>query len=464
MTGSSDQGRGWRAALAVYARPRVVGMGFLGFSAGLPFFLVGGTLSAWLAQAGVTRTAIGFLSWVGLVYSLKFFWAPVVDRLPLPVLGHLLGRRRSWMLVAQLGIVAGLLGMVGTDPATQIWHMTAWALLVAFASATQDISLDAWRIEAAPQSWQGSMAATYQAGYRVAKLTAAAGALYIAAVANWTLAYLAMAGLMAVGMVTVLLVAEPNAQASDEAVAREQQVVDFLDRHAHAPQWQRDAGAWFVSAAVCPFLDFAGRYGKQTALILVLVALYWIPDMTLGVMANPFYLDLGYTLKEIASITKIYGIVMTMVGVALGGVLVVRFNVMASLLIGIVLMAASNLSFAVLALVIGTGADAPGWIGLAGAIFMDNLAGGLAATVFIAYLSSLTSAPYTATQYALLSSLMALTGNFIGGFSGLVVDNFGYAVFFVTTALAGVPTFILTAYLFKYRSMARAQDWAEYRE
>lgn len=449
MTGTSEQARGWRGALAVYGRPRVVGMGFLGFSAGLPFFLVGATLSAWLAQAGVTRTAIGFISWVGLTYSLKFFWAPVVDRVPLPLFEQLLGRRRGWMLLAQIGITIGLLGMASVDPSAQLAAIAAWALLVAFSSATQDVALDAWRIEAAPQSWQGAMAATYQGGYRIAKLTAAAGALYIAAGTTWPLAYLVMAGLMAVGMVTVLLVSEPEAQASGSAAAREQRVVDFLERNAHAARWQRQIGAWFVSAVVCPFLDFGARYGKQTVLVLALVCLFWIPDMTMGVMANPFYLDLGYTLTEIASVTKVYGVVMTLVGVALGGVLVARLNVMPSLLVGVFLMAASNLAFALLAFAIGTGADAPGWQGLAAAIFVDNLAGGVAGTVFIAYLSSLTSAPYTATQYALLTSLMAFTGNFIGGFSGLVVDYFGYISFFVATALAGVPTLLLALALLR---------------
>src|SRR5699024_1880089 len=202
--------RQWRAAWAVYGQARVIGMGFLGFSSGLPFLLVFSTLSAWLAQAGVSRTMIGFFSWIGITYSIKFCWAPVIDRLPLPVLNRVLGRRRAWMLLAQLGLVVGLLGMATSDPASDLERIALFALLVAFSSATQDVSIDAWRIEAVADSIQGAMAATYQAGYRIAMLAAGAGAFYVAAVSTWPLTYFVMAALVSVGIVAVLCVGEPE--------------------------------------------------------------------------------------------------------------------------------------------------------------------------------------------------------------------------------------------------------------
>lgn len=442
---------GWRAALAVYGRARVIGMAFLGFAAGLPFLLVFSTLSAWLTEADVSRATIGFFSWVGITYSIKFFWAPVVDRLRLPGLTRVFGRRRSWILLAQIGLAAGLTGMALTDPRTDLVTLAWFALLVAFASATQDVAIDAWRIEAVPQEWQGAMAATYQAGYRAALLTAGAGAFYIAAAVDWPQTYLVMAMLVSVGMVTVLLVGEPDVESSAVTAARERRVIEFLERSQHLPGWVRDAGAWFIGAVVCPFVDFFARYGRLALAILVFVAIFRITDITMGVMANPFYLDIGYTKSEIASVAKIFGIGMTILGAGLGGALVVRYGIMRPLLAGAVLAAATNLAFAWLA----TRAD-PGLGGLAVTISADNLAGGMAGSAFIAYLSSLTNTAYTATQYALFSSLMTLPGKFIGGFSGVVVEAFGYTHFFVYTAIAGIPAILLVWYLMRNANVDRA--------
>ncbi|MES1943190.1 major facilitator superfamily permease [Salinisphaera sp. PC39] len=451
MTATGEHG--WREALVVYGRGRVLGMGFLGFSAGLPFLLVFSTLSAWLTEVDVSRATIGFFSWVGITYSIKFFWAPVIDRLPLPLLTRIFGRRRSWILLAQVGLAAGLTGMALTDPRTELATLAGFALLVAFSSATQDVSIDAWRIEAVPEEWQGAMAATYQAGYRAALLAAGAGAFYIAAATDWPQTYLVMAMLVAVGMVTVLLVGEPDVEPSASAAAREQRVIDFLERSDNLPGWLRDAGAWFIGAVVCPFVDFFARYGRLAVAVLVFVAIFRITDITMGVMANPFYLDIGYTKSEIASVAKIFGIGMTILGAAGGGALVMRFGIMRPLLGGAILAAATNLAFAWLA----TRSD-PGLAGLAVTISADNLAGGMAGSAFIAYLSSLTNTRYTATQYALFSSLMTLPGKFVGGFSGVVVEAFGYAQFFIYTAIAGIPAILLAWYLMRQAGADASPD------
>jgi len=237
-------GASWRETFRVYRNPRVLAMLFLGFSAGLPFLLVFSTLSAWLTDSGISRSAIGFFSWVGITYSIKVFWAPVVDRLALPVLTRRLGRRRSWMLVAQLGIAAGLVGMAFIDPRTELWPVAALALVVAFSSATQDISIDAYRIEAVAPEIQGPMASAYMIGYRLALLAAGAGAFYVAAYASWSAAYLAMGALMGIGIASVLIISEPRRQVTRDTLEREQRVIDFLERSAHLPQRLRELGAW----------------------------------------------------------------------------------------------------------------------------------------------------------------------------------------------------------------------------
>lgn len=445
--------RSWRDAFAIYLQPRVLGMGFLGFSSGLPFLLVFSTLSAWLTTADVSRTTIGFFSWIGITYSIKFFWAPVIDRLPLPVFGWLLGRRRGWMLLAQCGLMAGLFGMASTDPSADLEQLAWFGLLVAFASATQDVTVDAWRIESVADDLQGAMAATYQAGYRLAMLTAGAGSFYIAAVSSWPMAYTVMASLVGVGMVTVLLLGEPEASVSRDTSVREQWALDWLAARSDRPGWLRGIQTWVVGAVVCPFVDFFARYGRLAITILLLVSLFRVADITLGVMANPFYLDTGYTEAEIASVSKIFGLIMTLGGAGLGGVLVVRYGILRPLLAGAVLTAVTNLVFAWLATL-----DDPGMAALAMTVSADNLSGGMAGTAFIAYLSSLTNTAYTATQYALFSSLMTLPGKFIGGFSGWVVDQFGYGLFFSYTAVAGIPAVLLLIWLIRHDRAQRDPD------
>jgi PAT family beta-lactamase induction signal transducer AmpG len=451
--------QGWLDAFKAYRHPRVLAMLFLGFSAGLPFMLVFSTLSAWLREVGIERATIGMLSWVGIIYSIKFFWAPVVDRLKLPLFHRLLGRRRSWMLLAQAGIAIGLFNMAHLNPVGHLGAMAALALLVAFSSATQDVAIDAWRIEAVPQSMQGVMAAAYQLGYRIAIMVASAGALWIAADFGWTAAYTAMAVMVGVGIVTTLLIPEPQPRVAQQTLAQEQRVIDWLERKAHWPATMQQAGSWFVGAVVCPFVDFFTRYGKRLAvLMLAFIASYRLTDFTMGVMANPFYLDVGYTLKEIAAVAKGYGVIMSILGTILGGVAVARLGTVRSLVLGSLLVIGSNLLFMTLAF-----QDDPNLVGLAVVISADNLAMGVAGTALIAYLSSLTSASYTATQYALFSSMYALPGKLLMGTSGFVVDAVGYPWFFVYTSSLGIPALVMLYFLSRPEAKARALAGADTR-
>ncbi len=450
--------KSWRESVAAYRNGRVIGMLFLGFSAGLPFLLVFTTFQFWLAEAGYDPKTIAFVTWIGIAYSIKFFWAPVVDRLPLPFLTRSLGRRRSWLLIAMIGIAAGLIGMALSDPKQGLGTMALFALLVAFSSATQDIALDAYRIEAVDREYQGAMAATYQLGYRLAVLMAGAGALYIAEYASWFAAYATMASLTAVGIVTVLVIREPEVLRDSEAYKREERVVAFLARNAAMPARLKAVIAWFIGAVVCPFLDFFARKGSLAIVILIFISLFRLSDITLGSMATKFYYDLGFTKTEVANITKIFGFFMTIFGAFAGGVIVARFGIMRPMVVAGILIAAGNLLFALQAL---HGHDL---MMLTVVISADNFASGIAGSVFIAYLSSLTSAQYTATQYALFSSLMTFTGKIIGGFSGVVAQGLGlvvvdgkvtnvtaYANFFCYSAAVGIPAILLAIYLMRVR-------------
>jgi len=433
----------WLQTLRVYLEPASLRMLTLGFSAGLPLLLVLGTLSFRLREAGIDRSTIGHLSWVGLAYGFKWAWAPLVDRLPLPLLTHTLGRRRSWLLLSQCLVVVGLVGMALTDPRQALGPVVACALMVAFASATQDIALDAFRIESADANHQAALAAAYQTGYRLAMIWAGAGVLWIAARAEapalagaaayqngaWQTAYLVMAASMAVGMVTVLFSREP--------------------RPVELPP-ARNAAEWLRGALLEPFADFVRRYRWQAALILALIAVYRISDVVMGIMANPFYVDMGYTKDEVAAVTKVYGVVMTLVGAFVGGSLAMRFGVMRILMLGALLSACTNLLFAWLA---GHGHDVTALIAVVSA---DNLASGIASAAFIAYLSSLTNVSYSATQYALFSSMMLLLPKFVAGFSGDYVNAFGYAQFFASTALLGLPVLGLVWIASKAKSASSA--------
>ena len=416
----------WGKDLRVYLEWPSVRMFFLGFSAGLPLLLVLGTLGFWLREAGIDRSTIGYLSWVALFYAGKWLWAPLVDRVPILFLTKRLGRRRSWLLFAQALIIFGLMGMATTDPKQNLEPIVWFALLVAFGSATQDIALDAFRIESAKAQYQAALAASYQSGYRLAMIWAGAGALWLAARAEittgiylaeaWQFAYLCMALSISVGVVTTLLSPEPQAVLLPKA---------------------RSAGQWLQQTLIQPFADFISRYRWQAFLILGLIAIYRISDVVMGIMANPFYVDMGYTKDEVAAVTKVFGVIMTLVGAFLGGLLTMRFGVMRVLFLGGVLSAASNLLFAWLST---RGHDLNGLVWV---ISSDNLSSGIASAAFIAYLSSLTNVQYSATQYALFSSMMLLLPKWLAGFSGVYVDTFGYEHFFIATSLIGIPVLIL---------------------
>ena len=417
----------WLATFKVYLELPTLRMLLLGFSAGLPLLLVLGTLSFWLREAGIDRTTIGYLSWVGLAYAFKWVWAPLVDRMPIPLLTRWLGRRRSWLLLAQLAVMGGLVAMSFNDPRMALEPVIWGALSVAFGSATQDIALDAFRIESADADRQAALAAAYQTGYRLAMIWAGAGVLWVAAWAEvaggpsyqhgaWQTAYLVMAASMLLGMLTVLLSPEPQRRVLPAA---------------------KNVAEWLQGALIDPFADFLRRYGKQAMLILALIAIYRISDVVMGIMANPFYVDMGYTKDEVATVTKIYGVLMTLVGAFVGGALSMRLGVMRVLMLGAVLSAASNVLFAWLG---GRGHDVTALIFV---ISADNLSGGIASAAFIAYLSSLTNVNYSATQYAIFSSMMLLAPKFLAGYSGRYVDAFGYQNFFIATALLGVPVLLL---------------------
>jgi MFS transporter, PAT family, beta-lactamase induction signal transducer AmpG len=415
----------WLKDFRVYLEWPCLRMLFLGFSAGLPLLLILGTLSFWLREAGIDRSTIGFLTWVGLIYAFKWVWAPLVDRLQIPILTNVFGRRRSWLLFAQGLIISGLVGMSMLDPKLALNSVVWCALLVAFGSATQDIALDAFRIESANSDHQAALAATYQTGYRLALIWAGAGVLWLAARTEtgsgydaqaWQFAYLCMAFSMSVGVITTLLSKEP-ARCELAKV--------------------RSAKEWLYQTLIEPFAEFIMRYRWHAVLILSLIAIYRISDVVMGIMANPFYVDMGYTKDEVAAVSKVFGVVMTLVGAFVGGILTLRFGVMRILFVGAILSAISNVLFAWLAT---QGHDLHGLIWV---ISADNLSSGIASAAFIAFLSSLTNIRYSATQYALFSSMMLLLPKWLAGFSGVFVDKFGYQAFFYGTAIIGAPVLIL---------------------
>lgn len=434
----------WGEAFRVYLHRRVLGMLFLGFSSGLPLPLVFFTFLTWLAEAGVSATNIGLLSGVGLAYALKVLWAPLVDRLPLPFLTHRFGQRRGWMLFSQAMVAVGLLAMAATGPERELTLFALAALWVAFFSATQDVAIDAYRIEAVDPDRQGAMAATYVYGYRLAMIVAVAGALYVAELGSWPLAYAAMAVCMGVGVITTLIIREPDRFVSPMTLELEARMAAAVKADPRAGSLWRRIEAWFVGAVVGPFVEFFVRNGRRAFFILALVSLYLMSDYLLGIMAGPFYIHMGYSKIEIANVAKVFGTLVTIVGAGLGGVLVVRYGVMRMLLVGAVLIAGTNLMFAWLA----ASGEAEVWR-LAAVIMADNLSGGMASVFFIAYMSSLTNTAYTATQYALFSSLMKVPGKIAGLFSGVVVDAFGYMEFFIVAAASGLPAILLVWYLMR---------------
>ena len=399
---------------------RILLMLALGFSSGLPLLLVLGTFTLRLAFSDIDVRAIGLFSYVALPYSLKFLWASAIDRLNVPVLSPRLGRRRAWMVTTQAAIALCLVLMAFADPKTNLALLGLAAFLVAFCAASQDVVIDGWRIDAAGSDFQGILAATSNLGYRLGLIAAGAGALFIAAAGGWTLAYLIMAALMLVGMVAALL-----APAFDGA---------------RASSTETTGGSRIRSmrrAVLEPLTELHGRFGNALWGILLLVALYRLPDFLSGVMASPLYRTLGFDLREIATVTKLYGIWVGIAGGFAGGWALARLGLFPTLLLGAFLAAASHLAFAWLS------AGAPEVWRLTVAISVENFCGSFAGIVLIAYMSSLTSSAYAATQYALLSSLYALPGKLIAGASGFVVAAIGYPAFFVITSLVGIPVLVL---------------------
>ena len=497
---------GWLETARAFTHPRVITMLFLGFSAGIPLLLIFSSLSLWLREAGVERSAVTFFSWAALGYSFKFVWAPLIDQLPLPGLTRVLGRRRAWMLVAQLSIIGAILLMASINPqagSSGLTMMALAAILLGFSSATQDIVIDAYRIESADIKLQALMSATYIVGYRSAMLVAGAGSLFLATwfgsssevyvYQAWQYTYGAMAIFMLVGIVTTLKIKEPDSRSADSLIESSDDhgrflmmfvlamtgfvscfyfssdiassakvaLADFLGNSnlagflveclrlvaAIAIAWTLVVvlvktrvvpGQMVERSYLMPVRDYFARYGLTLAwLLLALVGLYRISDIVLGVISNVFYYDLGYSKAEIGKAVWIFGVLMTIVGGLVGGLLSMRFGVMRILFLGALLSAATNLLFMILASV---GYDIA-WLYIV--ISADNLSAGLASAAFIAFLSSLTNISFTATQYAIFSSLMTLLPKLLGGYSGTMVDAIGYSNFFLLTALMGIPVLLL---------------------
>jgi PAT family beta-lactamase induction signal transducer AmpG len=414
----------WRRVADTYREPRLLAVLFMGFSSGLPLPLTLGTLSFWLAQSGVSRTAIGLFALIGIPYNFKFLWAPLIDRLPVPVLTRLLGRRRSWALVLQAALAAAILALGFTDPKIDAATTALVAVIVAFLSASQDIVIDAYRIELLTPEQQGAGAAATQWGYRFGMIAASAGALYASAFGGWHFAYTVMAALMGVGMVTVWLTREPEVP-----------VVPAVGRGiAGAIEWLRTA-VW------APLADFFGR--EMWVAILLFVVLYKFGDALAGVMANPLYVSLGFTASEVAAISKVFGVFMTLVGVALGGVAVARWGLFPSLLVCGVLQNVSTLMYAALAT---AGHDNTM---LAVSIALENVTGGLGSAAFVAYLSRLCNLRFTATQYALLSSLATVGRTMLAASGGYLADKLDWVLFFTLATFAGLPGLLVLLWLMR---------------
>ncbi len=500
-----------------FFHPRVITMLFFGFCAGLPILLIFSSLSLWLREAGVQRSAVTFFSWAALGYSFKFVWAPLVDQVPIPWLTRRLGRRRSWILTAQTGIVGAVLWMAFTDPGSgyhPLVFMAMAAVLLGFSSATQDIVIDAYRIESAPVDLQAMMASAYIGGYRIGMLVAGAGALILAEwfgsakdsyrFEAWQATYCIMAGLMLVGIITALVIDEPQSDynPADAYSSRDYLtglalfglavaafVITFyfagrctLGVKAQLGQWLKNPtlagflvecfrlGTGLGAAAlvgrismaarlvnekmvaasyVAPVKDFFSRYRLSLAwLILALIGLYRISDIVLGVISNVFYQDLGFSKTQIASVVKTFGLFMTLAGGFAGGILSIRYGVIRILFLGALLAAATNLLFMVLAFA------GHNLFFLYVVIAADNLAAGLASAAFVAFLSSLTSIRFTAVQYAVFSSLMTLVPKVFGGYSGTMVDALGYPAFFLLTTLMGLPVLVLVWYCSRHLDIA----------
>ncbi|HJO74388.1 MAG TPA: AmpG family muropeptide MFS transporter [Rhodospirillales bacterium] len=432
--------KSWLDAAKVYADRRVLIIVLLGFSSGLPLLLVFSTLSVWLKIEGVSLTAIGLFSLVRTPYTFKFLWAPVIDRLPVPVLTGLLGRRRSWALVAQVALMASIFAMASTSPAENPGMTALFALLVAFTSASQDIVIDAYRVEVLADDEQGAGAGAIVLGYRAGMLSAGAGALWLAAVFTWNQVYVIMGALVAIGMVTILFAREPDTGPSLAAAEAEEQRMASHLASGTAP-WLARILAWLYEGVIAPFRDFMSHSGW--AAVLAFIALYKLGESYLGVMAGPFYIAMGFSTVEIANVTKAFGLGAIIVGGLIGGILVNRIGIMRSLMICGVLQIAGTLMFVIQAKVGHNVAM------LVATITAENVTSGMATSAFVAYLSSLCNQAYTATQYALLSSVTAFSRDVLSATAGLVADQIAWSGFFLISAVAAVPGLLVLVWLMK---------------
>ncbi len=417
----------WLKAIEVYGDKRMLTMVLLGFSSGFPYLLVFGTFSLWLKDAGVSLAAIGLFSLAKAPYSFKWLWSPVVDRIYLPLFGRL-GRRRGWALFAQIWLMLAIWGMAITNPAQNPVNMAIFAFLMVMASATQDIVLDAYRIESFNTREQGAGVAVFVLGYRFGTLFSGAGALFLAAVMSWEDVYKIMALGAVIGMIAILCASKER-----EPLRRE---ADKTPRSF----WEK-ALSFMRKSVVAPFTDFMRR--PKWLVILLFIFLYRMTDAYMAPMAYPFYDDMGFTKIEIASIIKLFGIMATIGGTLIGGVLVNRYGIIRSLLFCGILQGLTNLSFV--------------WQAQAGhdltvlmtTISLDNIASGMGTAAFVAYLSSLCNKEYTATQYALLSSFMSLARDVFAATSGFLAAAVSWSSFFWLTSLMVVPSLLLLAYMVK---------------
>jgi MFS transporter, PAT family, beta-lactamase induction signal transducer AmpG len=426
------RGHSWRDVVRALREPRVLITLLLGFSSGLPFMLTGNTLGYWLREEGIELATIGFLSWVGLAYSLKFLWAPVIDKVGVPGLGRL-GRRRGWILLSQLVIGAGLFAMAAIGPHGGLLTFAGFALVVAFASATQDIVIDAWRIERAESDEDlGLLTAAFQLGYRIAILATDAWILLAAARLGWNNSYVICALAVGIGLTATLFASEPSRLKPEAAKAQ-----------SGPPLWTPRG---LLDAIVGPFVAFFRSHGFGAALLmLAAISLYRLPDFIMGPMVGPLYVDVGLAKEVVGSVRTTVGLGATIVGIVLAGISAIRLGFVPTLVLGAILGPASNVAFAWLAYAGGS------VLNLSLVLIVDNVATGFAGAALVAYMSSLTSLGYTATQYALLSSFYALLGKVLKGFSGQVVESLqasydlmtAYALFFTGTALVGVPALVL---------------------
>ena len=431
----------WLNAAAVYKDRRVLAMIFLGFSSGLPAGVLADPLTAWLAESGATKTAIGLFALVGLPLSLKFLWAPIMDRLPLPLLTGLMGRRRGWVLLTQLLLLGAIFGMGMTDPGQSLYWTAVFALMVAFASASQDIVVDAYRVESLEENQLAAGAATAVFGWRLGQVGGGAAGLIFADILPWPMVFSGMAALVLVGIIAILVNPEPGTPISAEAEAMEARAETFLESRQHLPRGIAHTLAWFYTAVIGPFAEFMGRRGWLSVLAFIL--LYKFGDAVLTVMKVPFFLELGFSKTEIAEVVKLFGFNAIIVGGILGGILLARLGIMRGLLICGIMMGASNLIF-----VLQAWAGHDMWV-LALTIAVENVTTGMGTTAFVAYLSSLCNVAYTATQYALLTSLMGFSRTIMSSGAGWLADQVDWVTFFLITTVAAVPGLLLLVWMMR---------------